>query len=95
MRNITTSAAVLGTALLLGLAGASPSFAKSHDQGLANPKGDHVRGEPQTGGAMVGGPGGISAGVNDGQRGAQASSERSGLSREGGVSETMGGGNNR
>jgi hypothetical protein len=93
MRNITTSAVVLGAALLLGFAGASPSFAKSHDQGLSNPKGDHVRGEPQTGGAMVGGPGGISDGVQGGLRGNQASTERSELSREGGVSDTMGGGN--
>jgi hypothetical protein len=35
MRNLTTSAVALGAALLLGLAGASPSFAKAHDQGLA------------------------------------------------------------
>ncbi len=34
MRNITTSAVAFGAALLLGLAGASPSFAKSHDQGV-------------------------------------------------------------
>jgi hypothetical protein len=35
MRIVTTSAVALGAALLLGLAGASPSFAKAHDQGLA------------------------------------------------------------
>jgi hypothetical protein len=34
MRITTTSALALGAALLLGLAGASPSFAKGHNQGM-------------------------------------------------------------
>ncbi len=34
MRILTTSALAVGTALLLGLAGASPSFAKGHSQGV-------------------------------------------------------------
>jgi hypothetical protein len=34
MRKLTTSAAALGAALLLGLAGASPSFAKGHNNGF-------------------------------------------------------------
>ncbi len=36
MRSITTSAVALGAALLLGLAGASPGFAKAHDQSAKN-----------------------------------------------------------
>jgi hypothetical protein len=32
MRNISTLSVALGAALLLGLAGASPSFAKGHNQ---------------------------------------------------------------
>jgi hypothetical protein len=34
MRRLTTSALAVGTALLLGLAGASPSLAKGHSQGV-------------------------------------------------------------
>lgn len=34
MRIVTTSAVALGAALLLGLAGTSPSFAKAHSNGL-------------------------------------------------------------
>jgi hypothetical protein len=34
MRKLTTSVAAFGAALLLGLAGASPSLAKGHDQGM-------------------------------------------------------------
>ncbi len=34
MRIVTTSAVALGAALLLGLAGTSPSFAKGHDHGF-------------------------------------------------------------
>jgi hypothetical protein len=89
MRIITTSAAAFGAALLLGIAGASPSFAKAHDQGVANPNSGHERGESQRGGTGVGGPGGISAGVNGGQRGDQASDPETGRSegsRAGGAS---------
>jgi hypothetical protein len=35
MRTLTKATLALSTAFLIGLAGASPSFAKAHDQGLA------------------------------------------------------------
>lgn len=44
MRILTTSALALGAALLLGLASASPSFAKAHDQGVAESKGGRFGG---------------------------------------------------
>lgn len=36
MRTVTTSAIALSAALFLGLAGASPSFAKGHNQGMSS-----------------------------------------------------------
>ena len=35
MRIVTTSAVALGAALLMSVAGTAPSFAKAHDQGVA------------------------------------------------------------
>ncbi len=42
MRKLTTSTVALGAALLLGLAGASPSFAKGHNQGATSNPGSNV-----------------------------------------------------
>jgi hypothetical protein len=53
MRIHSTSALALGAALLLSLAGASPSFAKAHDQGVndSTSRGspDRAGGNPNTG----------------------------------------------
>lgn len=49
MRIVTTSAVALGAALLLGLAGTSPSFAKGHDQGF----GAGLAGQAISGGAVA------------------------------------------
>lgn len=42
MRIATLSTAALGAALLLALAGASPSFAKGHNQGATSDPGSNV-----------------------------------------------------
>jgi hypothetical protein len=90
MRVITNTAAAMGAALLLSFAGASPSFAKAHDNGVANPKNDGMntaaggRGS-QADNAPAIGQGGIGGAVNGGQRGDAASSMGSDNSRAGGV----------
>ena len=59
MRILTTSAVAFSAALLLGLAGTSPSFAKAHDQGLS-------RGNPDKGPSFGDGrPGTPGPGMNE------------------------------
>jgi hypothetical protein len=83
MHAFTTSAVALGTALLLGLAGASPSFAKAHDNGRTQnggvqrgPAGDTALSFDTTGTARNAGDV-VSGLVSDGARGAA----RSGLDK--------------
>jgi hypothetical protein len=81
MHNITTAAVAFGVALLLGLAGASPSFAKAHDQGVADTGSAPAGGRgSQAGGTGVGGQG--SFGVSEGQRGGARGTAASSLGSE-------------
>lgn len=93
MASIKTSVtAAAATAFLVIAAGSTPSFAKAHDNGVANtanggtaPAGG--RGN-QSAEAPAVGQGGIGAAVNDGKRGDTASARGSDNSRAGGVSDT-------
>ncbi len=85
MRDLAKYAAACALVLSLGLIGAPQAFAKAHDQGVAD--GDRNPGESQAGGAGVGGKGGISGNVNDGQRGDGASAAGSDNSGDKGVGE--------
>ena len=71
MQNFTKLLAASVVAISLGLFGTTQVLAKAHDQGVAD--GDRSPGTSQAGGAGVGGQGGISGGVNGGQRGSGAS----------------------
>ena len=78
MTNPLKIAAALGLVLGLGLATAPELSAKAHDEGVGDFDTDPARdlGEPNAGGAGVGGQGGVSAGQRDGLRGDAASGAR-------------------
>jgi hypothetical protein len=81
MRIFTTSAVALSAALLLGLAGTSPSFAKAHDQGLA-------KGNPAKEGSFMGGrPGRDGPGMNETAAAARAMNDDKGNNGKGSKSD--------
>ncbi len=95
MRIVTTSAVALGAALLLGLAGTSPSFAKGHDQGFGNQTaGPATAGQVDNGVSNRGGGGRDSSyGANDVSPDARSGADTRDRSDEGQASGN-GGGNN-
>jgi hypothetical protein len=91
MASMKTSLTIAATAaIMIFAAGATPSFAKAHDNGVSNPANGGTapaggRGN-QSAEAPAVGQGGIGAAVNDGKRGEAASAAGSDNSRAGGVS---------
>ncbi len=95
MKNLAKCAVGFGLVLSLVLMGATPSWSKAHDQGVADPPntGGHTVGVSNAGGATAdpgaGNPGGVSGGQNsegDGQgtRGGSASGADGGNENSGG-----------
>ncbi len=83
MKDFVKYVAACALVVSFGLIDAPQVFAKAHDQGVAD--GDRDPGSSQAGGAGVGGRGGISGNVNDGQRGEDASGAGSGNSGDKGL----------
>lgn len=85
MKNLVKYVAGFGLVASLGLIGAPEALAKAHDQGVGD--GDRIPGTSQAGGAGVGGPGGVSPVVKDGQRGDGASAAGSDNSGDHGLGQ--------